>query len=162
MEPALIIVLSGREGTDLPRREPDEVFRLAREEDGAVFEIAVVQRADADGVARGDIFVLFPVVEHERELGVEHGKHLQPVFAVEGEKDLAVAVRREGIPQFLEVPLYGAEAVQLAVAHDFVFAHRKGLHPRGVQPHDSEAVERHIAGGVFSMRLMSGPRETVR
>ena len=63
---------------------------------------------------------------------------------VQRQQDLAVAVRREGVAQRLEAALYGAEPVDLAVAHELALAHREGLHARRVQPHDGEAVERHV------------------
>src|SRR5699024_7189852 len=114
----LIIVVSGREGADLPLCQSDEVFGFAGKEDRAVGEVPVIEGADADGVARGDVLVRLPVVEHEGKLGVEHGEHLGPVFAVKGEQDLAVAVRREGIAELLETALEGTETVDLAVADE--------------------------------------------
>ena len=142
----LIIVVSGREGADLPLCQSDEVFGFAGKEDRAVGEVPVIEGADADGVARGDVLVLLPVVEHEGKLGVEHGEHLGPVFAVKGEQDLAVAVRREGIAELLETALEGTETVDLAVADELILAHGKGLHARRVQAHDGQAVEGHVTG----------------
>ena len=70
-ERAVLVVVPGREGKDL-FDEPGKVLGFARKGDGPVLGVAVVERADADGIARGDVLALLPVVEDESELGIEH------------------------------------------------------------------------------------------
>ena len=133
------VVVSRRERLDA-RAQADEVLRLAGKDDAAVLEIAVKQRADADGVARGDQAVLLRVVEDHRKLRVEHFKHLQPVLAVERQQDLAVGLTAEGILRG-ELRAQLAEAVDLAVADDHIAAEMERLHTLLAQAHDSEPVE---------------------
>ena len=114
---------------------------LAGEGDRAVVEIAVVQRPDADGVARGDQNVPLAVVEDQGELGVEPLEHPETVLLVEREQQLAVRAAGEGIALRLQRPALRAPAVELAVADDLVLPAREGLHALVVQAHDREAVE---------------------
>ena len=135
----VFVVMPGREGLHLGA-EADEVLGLAREDDGSVLVVAVVERADADRVAGGDIFPGFAVVEDEGELRVEHREHPDPVLPVHRQQDLAVGAACEGVFarkggfEFLI-------AVNFAVADKQAVPEGKGLHPRRGQPHDGEAVE---------------------
>ena len=130
--------------------QTDEVLRLAGEEDAAVGEIAVEERTDADGVARGDETVGLGVINDHSKLGIELGEHLHAVLAVEGENELAVGLGREGVALGLQLLFERTEAVQLAVANRHVAAEVEGLHPLLVQAHDGKTVEaEHTAAGLF-------------
>ena len=146
---AVGVVVARREGHDA-LAQTDEVLRLAGEEDAAVGEIAVEERADADGVARGDETVGLGVINDHGKLGIELGEHLHAVLAVEGENELAVGLGREGVALGLQLLFERTEAVQLAVANRHVAAEVEGLHPLLVQAHDGKTVEaEHTAAGLF-------------
>ena len=146
---AVGVVVTRREGHDA-LAQTDEVLRLAGEEDAAVGEIAVEERTDADGVARGDETVGLGVINDHGKLGIELGEHLHAVLAVEGENELAVGLGREGVALGLQLLFERTEAVQLAVANRHVAAEVEGLHPLLVQAHDGKAVEaEHTAAGLF-------------
>ena len=144
-EPAVLIVMPGREGQDLPLDDGDEVLRLARKGDLAVRHVPVVERADADGIARGDIGTGLCVIDNTGKLRIQAGEHIRAVQLIEGQQDLAVGIGDEGIAHLLQLAPDLAEAVQLAVAHDKVAAAVERLHTRRVQAHDREAVKADIA-----------------
>ena len=133
-------VASGREGQDLGA-QPHEVLRLAGEDHASCRQLAVVQRAYAQRVARGDELVGAGVVDYAGELRVEHGEHVGAVLAVHGQQDLAVGAGAEAVAHAHQLGLYGSEAVQLAVADAHVAVEPEGLHAVGVQPHDGQPVE---------------------
>ena len=145
-EPALGVVVARGEGKDLAA-QTHQVFRLAGEHDGAGAVVAVVQGADADGVPGGHQGAGGAVVEHQSELRVQPGEHLQTVLPPQGQQDFAVAAAAEGVALFLQLPLQGPEAVELAVAHHIVAVQLEGLHARLGQPHDGQTVEAEIPGG---------------
>ena len=68
-------------------------------------------------------------------------EHLQAVFVVQRQDDLAVGIRLEGVPLGFQFLFHGAEPVQLAVAHHTVTAPEKGLHPLRRQAHDGQPPE---------------------
>ena len=144
-ELAVLIVMPGREGQDLPLDDGDEVLGLARKGDLAVRHVPVVERADADGIARGDIGTGLCVIDNAGKLRIQAGEHIRAVQFIEGQQDFAVGIGDEGIAHLLQLALDLAEAVQLAVAHDEVAAAVEGLHARRVQAHDCEAVKADIA-----------------
>ena len=74
--------MSGRERQDHVA-EAGEVFRLAGEDDDALLIVAVVERPDADGVARSDEFAGLAVVEDERKLRVKQTEHVDAVLPPE-------------------------------------------------------------------------------
>ena len=76
------------------------------------------------GVAGGDEAVFLRVVNDQRELRVQRAEHLQAVFMVEGQQNLAVGFADECI-LLLEPLAQGAEAVQFAVADHIVAAEAK-------------------------------------
>ena len=51
----------------------------------AAFAVPVVERADADGVARSDEAIGLGIVNNQGELGVELFEHLGALFFVERE-----------------------------------------------------------------------------
>ena len=142
---AVRVVVARREGADL-LAQPHQVLRLAGKDDGAVPVIAVVQGPDADGVPGGDEVVLLGVVNDEGKLRVQLGEHVQTVLLVQGQQDLAVAAALELIAFLRQLPLQGAEAVDLAVADHVVAVQLKGLHARLCQSHDGQPVEAQPAG----------------
>jgi hypothetical protein len=103
------------------------------------------------------------VVEDHRELRVEHGEHRRPYSLIERQDDLAVESLGRRI-FWLSSFLTAAEAVQLAVADDGMSpCSVNGCMPVSSRPMMDEAVEAEIADRrCRQMRLMSGPRETVR
>ena len=107
-------VVPGREGPYLAA-DAGEVLRLAGEGHAPGGELAVIERAYAQRVARGDEFVAGGVVYYAGELGVEHGEHICPVLAVHGQEYLAVGAGAEAVAHAHELGLERAEAVELAV-----------------------------------------------
>ena len=81
-ELAVLVIMSGRERQDHVA-ESCEVFRLAGEDDDALLVEAVVERPDADGVARSDEFARLTVVEDERKFRVEQTEHVDAVLPPE-------------------------------------------------------------------------------
>ncbi len=98
------VVVAGREGADL-LAQADEVFGLAGEDDAAVVQVAVEQRADADGVPGGDEGVRLVVVDDHGELGVQLREHVQAILPVQGQDDLAVAAALEFVALLRQLPL---------------------------------------------------------
>ena len=121
--------------------QPDEVFRLAGEDDCAVGVVAVVQRTDADGIARGDEVFALRVVDHERILRVEFPEQVESVFFIQRQQNFAVGFALERDAFLQKRVADGTEAIDLAVAHQGVFAVRERLHALRVQSHDGKAVE---------------------
>ena len=78
---ALCVVMPRREGEHMLRKA-DEVFRLACKGDATIRQVAVKQRADADGVARGDEVPGLAVIDHERKFRIQLFKHGKAVFPV--------------------------------------------------------------------------------
>ena len=139
------VIVSRREGAD-PLTQPHQVFRFAGKDDGAGAVIAVVQGPDADGIPGCDELIPLGIVDDEGELRVQLGEHLQAVLPVQRKQDLTVAAAAEGVAFFRQLPLQGAEAVDLAVADHIVPVQLKGLHPRLRQAHDGQPVKAQPAG----------------
>ena len=133
-----------REGEHM-LREADEVFRLARKGDAAIRQVAVKQRADADGVARGDEVPGLAVIDHERKFRIQLFKHGKAVLPVQRQQDLAVGFALERV-FLLQLFAHRAEAVQLAVADYRILPEEEGLHALRRKAHDGEAVEAEEAG----------------
>ena len=93
---AVLVIVARREREHV-RAQADEVFRLAGEDDGAVVEISVEQRADADGVARGDERIGRGVIDDHGEFRVELCEHVRAVFLPQRQDDLAVRIGFEGV-----------------------------------------------------------------
>ena len=74
-------VMTGRKRHD-PVRKTDQVLRLAGKEDHTLAIIAVIQRADANGIPRSDICAAFSVIDDAGELCIQHGEHIRSIFAV--------------------------------------------------------------------------------
>ena len=145
-ELAVDIVAARRERQDF-FAQPYQVLRLAGEGDVPVFQIPIVQRADADRVARGDQLVLLAVVEDQRELRVQRLEHLHAVFPVQRQQDLAVRSASDG-EALVDQPLpERPEAVQLAVADHVVFLHPERLHALRGQAHDGQPVKAQVSAG---------------
>ena len=139
-EPAAFIVVSRGERKDLFAKS-DEIFRLTGKQDDAACVVSVVQRTDADGIARGDEFVRFAVVDHTGEFGVQPGKQIRAVFKIHGEQDLAVAVACKSITLFDQPLPLGFETVQFPVTNGIAAVFFKRLHAGGGKPHDGQAVK---------------------
>ena len=139
-ELAVGIIVSGRKRHDIVH-EADEVFRLAGEDDRALGVIAVVQRADADRVARRDETAALGVVDDHGKLRIEPAEHIQPLALVERKQDLAIGFTLERLALGNEPLTNGTEAVDLAVAHERTAVARERLHPLRMQAHDGQAVE---------------------
>ena len=137
-----------REGVDL-LTESHQVLGLAGEDHGPGWVRPVEQGADADGVPGGDEGIRGRVIDHQGELRVQPGEHLQAVLVEQGEQHLAVAAAAEAVALFLQLPPQGAEAVDLAVADRVVPVQSEGLHPRLREAHDGEPLEAEPAGGGF-------------
>ena len=144
-EAAVRPVTAGREGEDRIA-QAHEVLRLAGKGHAAALHLAIIERADADGVAGGDEAVSLRVVNDQRELRVQRAEHLQAVFMVEGQQNFAVGLADEWI-LLLQPLTQGTEAVQFPVADHIIAAEAKGLHAALVQPHDGKALKAQIAAG---------------
>ena len=139
------VIVAGREGADL-LAQADEVFGLAGEDDAAVVQVAVEQRADADGVPGGDEGIRLVVIDDHGKLGVQLGKQRKAIFRVQWQNDLAVAAALEFVALLRQLPLQGTEAVQCPVAHHHIAVQLKGLHAGLGQAHDGQPVEAQPAG----------------
>ena len=81
----------------VPRRERQnavaqahQVLRLAGEDDLAALQIAIVQRADADGVPGGNQLLLCAVIDDQGKLRIQHAEHVGAVLPVQRQQQLAV------------------------------------------------------------------------
>ena len=68
-------------------------------------------------------------------------EHIQAVFVVERQDDLAVGVGLKGVALGFQFGFDGAEAVQLAVAGHAVRTAEEGLHALGRQAHNGETAK---------------------
>ena len=137
---AVGIIVSGRKRHHIVHKT-DEVFRLAGKDDRALGVIAVVQRADADRVARRDEAAALGIIDDHGKLRIEPAEHIQPLALVERKQDLAIGFTLERLALGNEPLTNGTEAVDLAVAHERTAVARERLHPLRMQAHDGQAVE---------------------
>ena len=84
-ELAVGIIVAGRKRHDIVH-ETDKGFRLAGEDDRGVGVIAVVQWADADGVARRDKTAALGIIDDHGKLCVETAEHVQPLAFVKAKR----------------------------------------------------------------------------
>ena len=137
------------------RAEADEILRFTGEDDRAVGKIAVKQRADADGVARGDKGIGRGIIDNHGKFRIKPGKHVGAVFLPQGENDLAVGIGCKHIALGLECLFDRAEAVQFTVAHGHITAAMERLHALGMQTHDGQPMEaQHAAACGFEPRIV--------
>ena len=132
--------MSRRERHDLSA-EPHQVFGLAGKDDGAGGVIAVVERADADGIAGGNIAFRVSIVQDQRKFRVQHPEHLHAVLLIQREQDLTVGAALKGIALLLQRLPDPFESVDLTVADHIAVTQLEGLHPLWLQAHDGEPVE---------------------
>ena len=81
-EPAVLIVMPGRERHDL-FGQPHQVFRLAGKEDDPLFIEAVIQRPNPDGIPRGNISAGFVIINDAGKFRIQHSEHFCPVLPVQ-------------------------------------------------------------------------------
>ena len=124
-----------------PLRKPHQIFRFARKHYHTVFVEAVVERADPHRVSRRDELARSAVVNHARELRVEHFEHAGSVLEIHRKQYLAVAAAPERIPFPDQLLALFLESVQLAVANGKAAAKFKRLHSRVVKAHYREPVK---------------------
>ena len=156
---AVCVIMPRREGTDL-LAEADKVLGLAGEHDAAVIQIAVEQRPDADGVPGGDEGIRLVVIDDHGKLGVQLGKHVQPILPIQRQDNLAVAAALEFVALLRQLPLQGTEAVQFPVAHHHIAVQLKGLHTSLGQAHNGQPVETQPArAGVHDLGHIGSPGE---
>ena len=153
---AVAVVAADGERIDL-FAQPHQVFGLRRKGDAAGFAVAVEQRPDADGVPRRDEQLFAAVVENHGELGVQMFEHLQAVFIIQRQDDLAVGIRLEGVALGLQFLFDGAETVQLTVAHHTVGPAEEGLHALRRKAHDGQPPEAQQAELRFADALVVRP-----
>ena len=137
---AVLVVVSGRKRHHLAAHA-HQVLGLTAKDDDALFVIAVVQRADADGVAGGDELLRLAVIEDQSILRVQHSEHVHAIFLVQRQKYLAIGTAAEGIALFQQLGLAFLVAVDLAVADHIAVAQAEGLHPLRRQAHDGQTVK---------------------
>ena len=126
-ERPVLVVISGRKRHD-PVADPRQVLGLAGEHGSAVLIIAVVKRADADGVAGGDKYLPLRVVQDQGKLRVQHPEHIRAVLPVQGQQHLTVGLALERIALLLQLPLQLLKAIDLAVADHIASVQLEGLH----------------------------------
>ena len=131
--------MSGREGENLPH-QPQQVFRLTGEHNGARGVVAIVQGPDTDGIPGGDELLFFSVIEDAGVFRVQHVEHFHAIFPIKGQQHFAVAVAPEGVG-ILQLLTEFLEAVDFAVAHHGTGAQGKGLHSFRVQTHNGQTVK---------------------
>ena len=83
-EPAVLIVMPGRERHDL-FGQPHQVFRLAGKEDDPLFIEAVIQRPNPDGIPRGNISAGVVIINDAGKFRIQHSEHFCPVLPVQRE-----------------------------------------------------------------------------
>ena len=134
------IIVTGRKRHHIVH-ETDKVFRLAGKDDRALGVVAVVQRADADGVARRDKTAALGVIDDHGKLCVETAEHVQPLAFVEREQDLTVGFALERLALGDQPLTDGTKTVDLTVAHERAAITCERLHAFRMQPHDGQPVK---------------------
>ena len=133
------VIMSWRKRQDFVG-QPHQIFRFAGKQDRAVSVVAVIQRADTDGVTGGDKFFLLSVIENAGKLRVQLFKHADAVFFIHGQQHFAVGLAVKGVvPGKRLFELF--KAVNLAVADHPAAVQAEGLHSFRVKPHDGESVK---------------------
>ena len=84
-------------------------------------------------------------------------EHIEAIFIVERQQDLAVAVGGELVAPALQDLFLEAEAVELAVADHAVGPAVEGLHPLRGQAHDGQTAKAHQAEGPLHDPLVVRP-----
>ena len=136
--------MPGREGHDLGAQSY-QVLGLTGESDLPVPIIAIVQRANSDGVPGGDEGLA--VKEDHGKFRVQLPEHFHAHFGIQRQQNFAVRVAVEDIALLLQTFPDSPEAVNFAVAdHGGVFPD-KGLHSHFVQAHDGQPVEAQKTSG---------------
>ena len=136
---AIGIVVPGREGKNLFHK-PHQVFRLTGKHNGSGFVIAIVKRADTDGVTCRDELLFFAIVKNAGVFGIQHGEHLYAILKVQRKQDLTVTVtaKRVFTTQF---PAEFFKAIDFTVTDNGAGIQSKGLHSFRMQAHNRQAVE---------------------
>ena len=137
---AVAVVAADGERINFPA-QPHQVFSLGSKGDAAAFAVAVEQRADADGVARGNDQLFAAVIQNHGKLGVKMAEHIQPVLVIQRQNDFAVRVGGEGVALFFQLCLDRTETVQLTVADYAILAAEKRLHSLRCKPHDGQTTK---------------------
>ena len=117
----------------------------------AVRRFSVIQRANADWVARGDQGITLCIIENQRKFRVQRAEHIQIVFFEQRKQNFAVRFAGEFVfvrKRIAHLP----EAVQLAVADNVIAVHFKRLHTAFIQSHDRQPMKAQIAGLRFDKR----------
>ena len=81
MEGTILIIAAGRERKDLVT-QLDQVLRLRSKDDDALFVIAVIQRADSDRVAGGDVLTGAAVKQDQRIFRIQKAEHIYAVLFI--------------------------------------------------------------------------------
>ncbi len=151
------VAIKGADGERLDLgAQAHQVFCFAGEGDAAGVGVAVKHGADADGISGGNQPLLFGIIEHQGKLRVQMAEHIQAVFVIQREEQLAVGAGAERIALGLQFLFLPAEAVQLPVADQGVAAPGKGLHPLGGQAHNGQPSEAQIAELRFQHPMVVG------
>ena len=133
------VIMSRRKRQDFVG-QPHQIFRFAGKQDRAVSVVAVIQRADADGVTGSDELLLLAVVNDTGKFRVQLFKHADAVLFIHGQQHFAVGLAVKGVvPGKLLFELF--KAVNLTVADHPVAVQAKRLHPFRVKTHDGKSVK---------------------
>ena len=96
--------------------ELDERLHLGREVEGSVVD-RVVQRLDAEAVARREQRAVAVIPDGVRELTAQRMHGPRALRFIEMQRDLAIRARSEGVPLALELRADALEVVELAVVN---------------------------------------------
>ena len=137
---AVAVVAADGERIDL-LAQPHQVFGFGGKGDGAALAVTVEQGPDADGVPGSNEPLSPGIVQDHGKFRVQTAEHVQAVFFIQGQDDLAVGIRPEGIAFPFQFGAHRAETVQFAIARHQAALPLKGLHPLGGDAHDGQTAE---------------------
>ena len=134
------IIASGRERHNF-FAQAYKVFRFAGEDNRARGRVTVVERPNSNRIARRDEFARLAVENNAREFRVEPSEHIDSVFPVHRQNNLAVAVAPKAVALLDKSGAFLFETVQLAVAHDVGTVELKRLHSFRRKSHNRQPME---------------------
>ena len=124
---AVAVIAPRREGEN-GLHQPEQVLRFAGKGNDAVGRIAVVKRANADGVTRSNYAVIVRVNNHTGKFRVKVAKHFKPIFLIQRQKNLTVRAAQKAVAALKKLLFQPPKAVNFAVANCHAAVLHKGLH----------------------------------
>ncbi len=144
-----VLPVAARREWHHPAAESHQILRFRGEDNGAVLQIAVMQRPDADRIAGRDKGTGLRVIDHHRKLGVQHGEHPHSVLVVKRQDDLTVRAAAEHAAVLDQFPAKFPETVKFAVAHHHISVQMKRLHALLREAHDGQTLKAEPAVACF-------------